>query len=193
MDAGELTTSRLRLRRFRPSDGPGLYAYLSRPEAVQYEPYPVQTAPECERLAAERADSADFWAVCLPDGVLVGNLYLHRCEPEGWRTWELGYVFHPDHWGHGYASEAASALVTACFTSWDAHRLTARCDSRNPRSWRLLDRIGFRREGLLLQNASFDTDEDGTPIWKDTILYGVLSHEWVPIAELSESHGALTT
>jgi RimJ/RimL family protein N-acetyltransferase len=172
-----LTTDRLLIRRFLASDGPGLHGYLSRPEAVRFEPYPVQTLVECEDMAAKRAENPDFWAVCLPDGELVGNLYLHREQPEAWRTWELGYVFHPDHWGKGYATESAAALLTACFEQWGAHRVIARCDPRNPASWRLLERLGFRREGRLVQNASFATDERGEPVWKDTFLYAALASD----------------
>lgn len=175
----EFGTPRLVVRRFLPSDGPGLYSYLSRPEAVRFEPYPVQSAADCERIVSERAASPEFLAVCLRDGgELVGNLYLHRCDPHDWRTYELGYVFHPDHWGNGYASEAASALVTRCFAECGAHRVEARCDPLNTASWRLLERIGFRREGHLLRNASFAKDESGEPVWKDTCLYAVLDSEW---------------
>ncbi len=180
MAAVELTTSRLLVRRFAASDAPGLHAYLSRPEAVRFEPYPVQSLADCERLAIERAVSPDFWAVCLRDsGELIGNLYLHRCEPLAWRTYELGYVFHPDHWGRGYATEAAAALVSSCFEDQGAHRIEARCDPVNAASWRLLERLGFRREGCLLQNASFVDDADGNPVWKDTYLYAMLAAEWV--------------
>lgn len=175
----EFLTARLLLRRFLPSDGPALYSYLSLPEVVRYEPYPVQSAEDCERLAAERADRDDLWAVCLrSSGDLIGNLYLHREDPRAWRTWTLGYVFHPDHWGRGYASEAASALVTTCFESWGAHRVTAGCDPRNAASWRLLERLGFRREGHFLQNASFSTDASGDPVWHDSYHYAVLAAEW---------------
>ncbi len=190
MDGAELRTPRLHVRRFLPTDGPGLHGYLSRPEAVEFEPYPVQTAAACERWAAERAADPDFWAVCLSDGTLVGNLYLHRCEPLPWRTWELGYVFHPDHWGHGYASEAASALVAACFRDRGAHRIVAHCDQLNVRSWRLLERIGFRREGAMRQNASFTTDEDGAPVWKDTYLYAALGQEWAAVRPVPSLSGA---
>nr|WP_300147647.1 GNAT family N-acetyltransferase [Propionicimonas sp.] len=179
MDAVELTTSRLLVRRFRASDGPGLHGYLSRAEAVRFEPYPPQSPADCDRLAVERAASPDFWAVCLGGSdELIGNLYLHRHEPLAWRTYELGYVFHPDHWGRGYATEAAAGLVSWCFEHQGAHRVEARCDPVNAASWRLLERLGCRREGHLLQNASFVDDAAGNPVWKDTYLYAVLAAEW---------------
>jgi RimJ/RimL family protein N-acetyltransferase len=176
----ELHTERLWVRRFAPSDGAGLYAYLSKPEAVRYEPYPVQSELECERLAAERATDPAFWAVCLGGSdELVGNLYLKLQEPESWRTYELGYVFNPAHWGHGYATEAARALVSACFEG-GAHRVMARCNPENSSSWRLLERLGFRREGHMRRNASFACDDAGEPIWHDAYLYATLAEEWSP-------------
>lgn len=62
-----LVTERLVVRRFVSSDGPGLHAYLSRPEAVRFEPYPVPSAQDCELQAIERATNPSFWAVCLQD------------------------------------------------------------------------------------------------------------------------------
>ncbi|HEY3339453.1 MAG TPA: GNAT family protein [Propionicimonas sp.] len=172
------TTDRLAVRRFRTTDGPALHAYLSRPEAVRFEPYPVQSAQDCERLAGERAGDPAFWAVCLADtGDLVGNLYLSRQQPDAWRTYELGYVFNPDHWGRRFATESAAALVSACFAG-GAHRIVARCDPRNLASWRLLERLGFRREGHFIRSASFTTDAAGAPVWHDGYLYACLAEEW---------------
>lgn len=173
-------TTRLTIRRFRSSDGPGLYAYLSRPEAVAFEPYPVQSLADCAAAAADRAQNPDFWAVCLRSGELIGNLYLHATEPADWRGYELGYVFHPDHWGRGYAAEAASALLDMTFTRWHAHRIEAYCNPANTASWRLLERLCFRREGHLRQHASFRTTADGTRIWQDTYLYALLAEDLPP-------------
>ncbi len=175
----ELTSPRLLLRRFSPADGAALHAYLSRPEAVEFEPYGVISRMEADAWAAQRAADPAFWAICLRrSGELVGNLYLVRVPPDGWRTWELGYVLHPDHWGRGYATEACTLLMEECFDAWAAHRVMARCDVRNPASWRLLERLGFRREGHLLANASFRGDADGHPVWKDTYLYALLDRQW---------------
>lgn len=175
----ELTSGRLLLRRFTPADGPALHAYLSRPEAVEFEPYEAITPDQAAEWARQRATDPAFWAICLREaGTLIGNLYLARVQPEAWRTWELGCVLHPDHWGQGYASEAATRLLDECFSSWSTHRVTASCDVANTASWRLLERLGFRREGHLLAGSSFHQDADGQPIWKDDYLYAVLDREW---------------
>lgn len=174
----QIVTRRLVVRRFRASDGAGLHAYLSLPEAVRFEPYGPQSREQCDRLATERATDPGFWAVCLPTGELVGNLSLHLGEPHQWGDYELGYVFHPAHWGKGYATEAAASLVGACFTDWGGRRVTASCNPENIASWRLLERLGFRREGHLVRNVSFADDPLGTPIWQDTYCYAVLADEW---------------
>ena len=57
--------------------------------------------------------------------------------------------------------------------------MVAHCDVENFASWRLLERLGFRREGHLLANASFRRDADGDPIWKDAYAYALLDREWV--------------
>ena len=57
--------------------------------------------------------------------------------------------------GNGYATEAARALVNDAFTNNNAHRVIARCNVLNTASWKLLERLGMRREGHLLQNVWF--------------------------------------
>ncbi|WP_146842066.1 GNAT family N-acetyltransferase [Cellulomonas composti] len=167
-------TERLELRPFAPDDGAGIFGYLADPEAVRFEPYGVPTREECDALAADRAHDERFVAVCLRDGTLIGNLYRSVEGPPTWRTWEIGYVFGPRFWGHGYATEAAARLVRDLFEVEGAHRVVAACDVRNERSWRLLERLGMRREAHMLQAATFADDEHGRPVWHDSYHYAIL-------------------
>ncbi|MDD4797359.1 MAG: GNAT family N-acetyltransferase [Eubacteriales bacterium] len=174
-----LNSQELILRPFVESDADDLYEYLCRPEVVRYEPYGVQTRRQCHEWAAQRARQDCFWAVCQKDGgKLIGNLYFQRQEPFEWNTWELGYVFNSAYWGRGYATQAARCLLRHAFEQLDAHRVVAQCNPENTASWRLLERLGMRREGHFLQNASFDSDAQGNPIWLDTFLYAILDTEW---------------
>lgn len=164
------------IRRFRPEDRADLFDYLSREEVVRFEPYGVFSREEANQAAEGRSKNDAFWAVCLKDdGKLIGNIYFAKGEFD---TWELGYVFHSDYWGKGYAYEAARALMDDAFRNQNAHRIVAMCNPLNERSWRLLERLGLRREGHLRQNIWFKTDEKGHPIWNDTYEYGVLAEEW---------------
>jgi [ribosomal protein S5]-alanine N-acetyltransferase len=171
-----LVTERLLLRRFRDEDGPALFDCLSDPETVQFEPYEPLTRGEADAEAARRAADEAFAAVCLRDGTLVGNVWLGQGE---FRTFELGYVFGRRHWGYGYATEAARAVVDHAFADLVAHRVIAMCATGNRASWRLAERLGMRREGLLRQNVSFRRDPSGAPIWWDTYCFAVLAEEWL--------------
>lgn len=171
-----LRTSRLTLRAFVPEDWQALFEYLSDPVVVRYEPYAPFTKSACIIEALHRAQDDRFVAVCLTEtGKLIGNLYLHK-HPAF--NAELGYVFHRAFWGKGYASEAASALLTHVFSLGEIHRVYAMCNPQNISSVALLQRIGMRQEAHLLQNESFHKDASGQPIWQDTLIYAILREEW---------------
>jgi RimJ/RimL family protein N-acetyltransferase len=167
-----IETERLQLRRFRADDWADLHAYLSDPEVVRYEPYGVFTAAQCRQEARRRANDGDFWAVTLSEtGKMIGNLYLSR---QKFDTWELGFVFNRDYQGCGCATESAAALINYAFTNLETRKVIAMCSTENGNSWRLLERLGLRREGCLRRNVYFKTDERGDPIWFDTYVYGLL-------------------
>lgn len=171
-----METDRLIIRRFKPEDWEDLYEYLSQEEVVKYEPYPVHTAEESREEAKRRVTDNSFWAVCLKEtGKLIGNIYL---APGAFDTWELGYVFNENHQKKGYATEAARFLVNYVFQVHNARRIVARCNPLNTPSWRLMERLGMRREGHLHQNIYFKKDAQGNPIWADTYEYAVLAPEW---------------
>lgn len=168
-------TERLVIRPFDKGDGPGLYRYLSDPQVVFYEPYEAFTPEEAAAEAERRAENPAFYAVALNDGRLIGNLYLGL---EEYNACELGYVFNRDYWGRGYAFEAASAILGYAFNVQKAHRVFAMCNPDNENSWRLLERLGMRREGCLIKNVYFKKDGNGEPVWQDTFIYAVLENEW---------------
>lgn len=171
----KIETERLVIRYFNENDGNDLYEYLSRPEVVKFEPYPPLTYRKAVEEARRRKDDHRFYAVSLKSGKVIGTLYLSRGE---FNTWELGYVFHNDYWGNGYAYESAGALINYAFQNFGTRRMVAVCNPLNRRSWKLLERLGFRREGTLIQNVYFAKDETGNPIWQDTFEYGLLKSEW---------------
>ncbi len=74
--------------------------------------------------------------------------------------------------GQGYASEALTALFDHLFRDADLHRITAEVDPRNRPSWRLLERLGMRREGHRIQSTWFKGE------WTDDYLYALLQEEW---------------
>ena len=167
---------RLLIRPFDLADWQDLHEYLSDGQVVRFEPYGVFTAEESRQEAVRRSNDPAFWAVCLKDsGKLIGNLYL---AGQPFDTWELGYVFNAKYQGKGYATEAAACLLDDAFGRLGARRVTAMCNPLNTASWRLLERLGMRREGHLIQNIWFKRDEHGAPVWVDTYQYAILAEEW---------------
>lgn len=163
-------TPRLTLRRFRPGDLADLYACLSDPETVKHEPYPPMSLNETRQAMRWRLSSSEMLAV-EQEGTVIGNVCLGKRD---FQALELGYLLNRHFWHQGYATEACTALIDRAFER-GIHRIYAECDPENTASWRLLERLGFSREGHLRQNVYFHQDQDGRPIWKDTYLYARLA------------------
>ena len=170
-----LKTERLTIRNFKETDGQDLYEYLSDAEVVKFEPYKPFSKGSSYAEAKRRARDEDFLAVYLHNGKLIGNLYFAKGEFD---TWEVGYVFNKNYWGKGYATESLKAIIKYAFSTLSTWRIIAMCDPQNINSWRLLERVGMRREGTLLQNVYFFVDENNVPIWKDTYEYAILKTEF---------------
>ena len=172
-----METERLFIRKFTPDDWQDLHEYLSQKEVVKFEPYDLFTEEASKSEAIRRSENDSFWAVCLKNnGKLIGNIYL--CKQD-FDTWELGYVFNAKYHNRGYATETAKVLVDDVFRNKNARRVIAMCNPLNTPSWKLLERLGMRREGHLRQNIYFKKDETGLPIWIDTYEYGILVSEWL--------------
>ena len=167
-----LETERLILRRYVKEDLPDLHAYLSDAEVVKYEPYEVMDMCDVARELDERILSEEMIAVELKTThVLIGNVYLGKRE---YNSLEIGYVFNRQYWGQGYAKESCNALIMKSFSE-GIHRIYAECDPQNANSWKLLESLGFIREGYFKQNVYFWMDENGNPVWKDTFVYALLN------------------
>ena len=87
---------------------------------------------------------------------------------------ELGWVLHPDHAGHGYATEAVRELIRLCFEDLGLRRVTANCFADNGASARLMQRVGMRLEIHTLRESLHRSGE-----WLDGMGYALLADEWV--------------
>ena len=173
-----LTTPRLTLRRFRPDDAADLYEYLADPRTYRFEPGDPLDRAQADQRAVDIAASPHFWAVELRStGKVIGQIYLRQIEPPEHLTCELGYILSPAYQRQGYGAEAAAALVRQALTAGGMHRIVAHCNPENTASWKLLEKIGFRREGLLRQDVFFRRDAAGAPLWTDTYVCALLAAE----------------
>jgi [ribosomal protein S5]-alanine N-acetyltransferase len=168
-------TDRLIIRQITLSDVDDLHEYLSLPETYVFEPGEPLNLEETRALLEERTKEGAFFAVVLkPGDKMIGHLFFEQVGPQEWLTWEIGYVFNPRYQRMGYGSEAVSGLVVHAFSQMHAHRVMARCNPQNIASWKLLEKVGFVREGCFKKNAFFHVDESGNPLWTDTFEYSML-------------------
>lgn len=174
-----LTTARLILREFAEADWPAFHAIESLPEVARYQSFDPRTAEESRAYVRDASQSAgddprltyDLAIVLAADDRLIGRCGLHISDPEI-REGVLWYTLHPDAWGHGYTTEAARAMVTFGFRELGLHRIWADSDPRNIGSWRVLEKLGLRREGHLRENAWIKGE------WVDSFIYAILNREW---------------
>jgi RimJ/RimL family protein N-acetyltransferase len=176
----ELHTARLRLRPFTDDDADPLFAMHSSSHVLRYWDSPPWT---------ERARAARFLAVCremaeegtgvrlavdrAEDGVFVGWCSLSRWNPDH-RSASMGYCFDQAAWGHGYATEAAHAVLRWAFDTLDLNRVQAETDTRNLASARVLQKNGFVREGTLREDCVVNGDVS------DSWVFGLLRRDWQP-------------
>ncbi|MFP4461032.1 MAG: GNAT family N-acetyltransferase [Thermotogota bacterium] len=170
-----IETDRLIIRKFVPSDWKDLYDYLSLKEIYIFEPGQPITKEEAKKMAANRSCGNDFFAVTLKKiNKMVGHLYFSHIQPLEFMTWELGFIFNPSYQSKGYCSEASKSLIEHAFIHWNVHRITAYCNPNNFASWKVLEKIGMKREGFFEKQGFFRRDENNRPIWHDCYAYGKL-------------------
>jgi RimJ/RimL family protein N-acetyltransferase len=105
------------------------------------------------------------------DGEFVGWCSLSRWNPD-FRSAALGYCFAEAAWGQGYATEAAGAVLHWAFATLDLNRVQAETDTRNVASARVLEKLGFVREGTLREDCVVNGDVS------DSWVYGLLRRDW---------------
>jgi RimJ/RimL family protein N-acetyltransferase len=175
-----IETERLRLRPFTRGDTDAVFEYRRREDVARYlmdgpmthesvaEALSMRVGQEALRVEGDKI----FLAVELKHqhGV-IGELSL-ILRNEGWRQGEIGYIFHPDHHGHGYATEAARMLLEMGFAGAGLHRIFARCAAANAASWQVMERLGMRREAHFRGHAFLKGE------WDEEMIYAILEDEW---------------
>jgi RimJ/RimL family protein N-acetyltransferase len=176
-----IATARLLLRPYTEDDFDAYHDIQSRPDVVRYLYWGVRSAGELQqtlitkvtkRTAIEHEGDGLQLALELRDaGTIVGDAVLVLVSEEH-QQGEIGYVVHPDHQGHGYATEASRVMLRLGFEGLGLHRIVARCDGRNESSWRVMERLGMRREAHLRENEFVKGE------WSDELVYAMLASEW---------------
>jgi len=177
-----LRTARLTLRPYCRDDLSAVYDIQSRPEVTRYLLFDVRSLDQVRIALEERIEAGKpgydgdrlilALAVVLPEtGAVIGDVVLFWQSREH-REGELGYIFHPDYAGQGYATEAARTMLRLGFEHYRLHRIIGRIDARNTPSARVLERLGMRREAHFVRNEFIKGE------WTDEVVYAMLEDEW---------------
>ncbi len=141
-----------------------------------HEDFAPYTFDQCEKAVEERLQNDAFWVVELKsEGKVIGDLCYRKGDYE---TYEIAYDFNGKYAKKGYATEACKVLITHIFAVLNGRRLYAGCNEGNTNSWKLLERLGFRREAHCIEDVAFKQDDNGNPIYVNSYFYALLNREW---------------
>lgn len=180
-----LCTDRLTLRPAIADDAEATWKYRQLATVNQWLVGSPADLDGYRRLFSEPARLATTVIVALGHGAaapIIGDFMLRR--DDAWAQLdvadqaqnahaELGWVLDPAHTGHGYATEAVHELLRYCFEDLGVRRVTANCFLDNEASWRLMERVGMRRELHAIQESLHRSGR-----WLDTVGYAILKDEW---------------
>jgi RimJ/RimL family protein N-acetyltransferase len=175
-----IETERLLLRPFTASDFDDLYAYQSRDDVTRYLYWGARTEDEVRKALEFKiagvainveGDAIVLAAELKETNEMIGDLDLCWVSEEH-RQGEIGYIFHPDHQGRGYATEAARVLLRIAFEDLKLHRVVGRVEARNIGSARVLEKLGMRQEAHLVENEYVRGE------WQSELVYAILDREW---------------
>ncbi len=174
----EIRTERLLLRPFKLADANDVYAYAKDAEWGRYLwlPSPYEYA-DAERYVARSVlwswDARPSFAITLEDSV-IGGIDL-KIDADS-MTSEIGYSLSKEHWGKGFMAEAARAVIGWAFDEFEIAKVSGQADLRNQQSWRVMEKLGMKREGVLRSQMPPNADDPSKRA--DIVHYGILREEW---------------
>ena len=169
-----LSTRRLRLRQFRAEDAEAMHRCFADADAMRFWNQPVHTKRiETERAVRNFIDCTPsyyrYWAVAdAGTDRCVGMVNYHDGHIRSKRV-SIGYIIEPGRQRQGIGAEAVSAMLDFCFGELGLHRAQAFIHPDNSASIALVEKLGFRREGLLRDNLRVGE------VWRDDLLYALLA------------------
>ncbi|PGQ04451.1 GNAT family N-acetyltransferase [Bacillus cereus] len=164
-------TERLLIRKFEFEDWQAAHEYTSDINVMKYIPEGVFTEEDTRNFVNENIgeNAKNFPVILIDDNTLIGHIVFHKYFGE--HTYEIGWVFNPKYFNKGYASEAAKATLKYGFKEMKLHRIIATCQPQNTPSYRVMEKIGMRREGYFRKCIPYGNE------WWDEYYYSILEEE----------------
>jgi RimJ/RimL family protein N-acetyltransferase len=178
-----LETERLIVRRYEECDIPDILAYSRCEPSDRFRRRNVDWELNAESvhrwwtpMIAMRPEEAINWLSLVvelkSEAQVIGNVGFNAKRIGDHLQGSIGWTLGVEHEGHGYATEAAQALLDYLFGSIGFHRVFAMSSPSNANSWRLMERLGMQREAHFRRNCFLDG------AWDDEYVYAILQEEW---------------
>ncbi|GAQ19715.1 ribosomal-protein-S5-alanine N-acetyltransferase [Oceanobacillus picturae] len=172
-----INTDRLLIRDFQLEDWESVLKYTSDSNVMEYIPEGVLSEKGVKDLIRENVgeNAEKFPVIFKEENALIGHMVFHKWGGE--RTYEIGWVFNPQYHNKGLASEAAMAILKYSFEELKIHRIIATCQPQNIASYRVMEKVGMRREGHFKKCIPANYKK-GSRDWWDEYFYAILAEEW---------------
>jgi ribosomal-protein-alanine N-acetyltransferase len=180
LDYPRIETARLVLRALRREDAAFIFKEWGDPVVTHYmrDEEPLKSLEQAEEMlhplqTPEKIPNFKWWGIELKaEGCLIGTCGFCRWDKQHQRA-EIGYDLWPDYWGQGLMPEAIQALIRFGFEQMELNRIEATTHTENHRSQRVLEKLGFKREGILREYYG----QGG--IFNDQVQFSLLRREWL--------------
>jgi RimJ/RimL family protein N-acetyltransferase len=175
-----ITAERIHLRWMTEDDIPALFSIFSNTDVMRYwSSLPMTDVAEAHKLLEHVQDcfarkTLFQWGVAMngKDETIIGTCTLAHLDPNN-RKAQVGYALGREHWGKGYINEALTALLDFAFGELNLHRVEADIDPYNDASIRVVEKLGFQREGYLRESWIIGGEV------KDALYFCLLKREWL--------------
>ncbi len=171
----ELESERLIYRKFEQDDFPILFDWTSNAENMKYREEPLNESQAHDYLNwlisntnAEDITHCEYAVVRKVDHKLIGSAVLMHLPDNP----EIGWTLHRDYWQQGYGTEMGRTMLQLGFDRLNLHRIIAVCHALNIASYKIMERLGMRREAHFIkskqENGALNCE------WHDELLYAIL-------------------
>lgn len=153
-----IITERLLLREITEQDAESIYKLLSKPEVIKYDTFELFTdikqAEDLIKYFSEkfRGNTAIFWGISLKNQSEITGFCKCEIEIPKIRA-DFGYDLRPEYWNRGIMTEALGAVINFTFNKLEINRIEASVSNENNPSIRVLEKLGFVKEGVLRKRS----------------------------------------
>ncbi|QKE10582.1 GNAT family N-acetyltransferase [Bacillus cereus] len=166
-----IEAERLLIRKFEFKDWEAVHEYTSDSNVMKYISERVFIEEDTRNFVNKNMgeNAKNFPVILIDENILIGHIVFHKYFGE--HTYEMGWVFNPKYFNKGYASEAAQTTLKYGFKEMKLHRIIATCQPENTPSYRVMEKIGMRREGYFRKCIPHGNE------WWDEYYYAILEEE----------------